>query len=92
MDGMSAVLVDAATRQLIAARYAFHKVTVFRYAIGVMNGGMTLEQARDAYRKAMANYDGIIASAVVGAQDMNQAEMAKGSTAIDEALKAAGHG
>lgn len=84
--------MEALTRQLQAARYAFHKVTVHKYALAVVRGEMTAMVARQHYDQAMANFDGIVAAAVVGAQDLNMAETAKGSSAIDEALKAAGHG
>lgn len=104
MDGMTALDSIAAkaamsvcveqlqslTAQRTAARYAFHKVTVHKYAQAALRQEMPIELAWRHYDEAMRNYDGIIESAANGAsQDMNAAEMAKRSAAIDEAVAGA---
>ena len=66
--------------QLHAARYAFHAVVKRKYK-ELMAGGTAVDKelAAEMYRKAMENYDGIIANAVSGAShDANQREMDKG--------------
>lgn len=70
---------DALKRQIRAARYAFHKVTVKRYADAVHLGQVSEEEAQHHYALAMLNYDGIIKNAASGAsQEANEADMAKG--------------
>lgn len=70
---------DELRRQLSAARYAFHKVTVKRYADAVRAGFMCEGEAHHHYALAMLNYDGIIKKAVSGStQEANEADMEKG--------------
>lgn len=77
-----------AERALTAARYVFHKVTVHKYAQAALRSEMPVELAWQHYDEAMRNYDGIVALAAKGDdQSLNQAEMAKGSKAIDEAIE-----
>ncbi len=72
--------LTALDRQLAAARYTFHKVNLKRYADAVNLGLVTIDpdgnevvvkmphdQAKEMYRMAMENYDGIIKNAVSGA-------------------------
>ena len=75
------------TLQLHAARYAFHAVVKAKYKIqlkvsqyeNINNDPAARDKASELYRKAMENYDGIIANAVSGAShDANQREMDKG--------------
>ena len=64
--------------QLDAARYTFHKVTRARYMEQIQRHG-NIEQSREMYRLAMANYDGIIKDAVSGAShEANMEDMKKG--------------
>ena len=70
--------------QLHAARYAFHAVVKHKYIdkfamVPLDEHPKARAEAAEMYRKAMENYDGIIANAVSGAShDANQAEMDKG--------------
>lgn len=76
-------------RQLAAARYVFHKVTVHKYALAAVRGEMSLEFAQAHYDEAMRNYDGIVANAVSGhSEEANAAEVAKGAAAVAEAVEA----
>ena len=79
-------------RRLAAARYVFHKNQVKRYADAVNLGLVVIdpegnevvvkmppEQAKEMYKMAMENYDGIIKNAVSGASaEANQASMDAG--------------
>ena len=56
-------LTDA-ERQLCMARFAMHRVRITVYASQMMAGNLSEEQAREEYRKAMENYDQILALAV----------------------------
>lgn len=60
--------------KLRAARYAYHKQMVKRYGDAVESGQMPVEQAREMYRLAMENYDGIIENATSGASEKANAE------------------
>lgn len=78
--------------QLTAARYAFHRVIVYRYTLAAIKGEMSEEFARAHYDEAMRNFDDIVGRAGAGAsQEHNAADMAKGAQAIsdllDESLK-----
>jgi len=65
--------------QLHAARYAFHAVVKHKYKVEMATFTLPDAEFEAKYRKAMENYDGIIANAVSGAShDANQAEMDKG--------------
>ena len=68
--------------QLDAARYTFHKVVKHKYKEEPIVGTQHKRPAdvgEIMYRKAMANYDGIIRDAVGGAShDANMKDMAKG--------------
>lgn len=72
--------------RLQAARYYVHKLRVHQYAQMVNRGEIPLEAALKRYADAMRNYDQIIDSAGGNEQDANQAEMAKGASAIEEQL------
>ena len=68
-------VLEAFNMRLDAARYTFHKVTKARYMEQIQRHG-NIEQAREMYRLAMANYDGIIKDAVSGAShDANMKDM-----------------
>ena len=65
--------------QIHTARYAFHKVVKARYNERALMAGYSHEEAREQYRLAMANYDGIIEDGKSGGfGEGNQAEMDKG--------------
>ncbi len=69
----------ACMAQLHAARYTYHKQICKRYGDQVTSGQIPVEQGRVMYVQAMANYDGIIASAVHGhLTEPDQADMDKG--------------
>lgn len=69
----------ALNHQLHAARYAYHKQVSKRYGDMTTSGLMTVEEARERYRLAMLNYDGIIEVAADGhLTEADEADMAKG--------------
>jgi hypothetical protein len=70
---------DGRDHQLHAARYAFHKVVVTRYANEVNAGRMPVEQAREMYGLALLNYDELIESSESGSvTDSDDLDMVKG--------------
>jgi hypothetical protein len=72
-------LLEQKDRQLICARYTFHKVIWSRYKEMVGRGQMTEGQAKSAYQKAMLNYDGIVNGAIDGASvEANVKDMERG--------------
>ncbi len=52
--------------QLHTARYAFHKVWCKVYADAVQRREMSVEEAREHYRRSMENYDQLIKEAGPG--------------------------
>lgn len=75
----------------IAARYAYHRLVAHRYAVGVASGAMSLDEAHEHYRRAMENYDGIVANAKNGQpQAANIEDMDKGAAVIDEMVSTFG--
>jgi len=75
---MSAEIINEKLHQLHAARYTFHKVTQTRYILEHQMG-LPEDQAAEKYRRAMANYDDIIAHALTGASyEANDVDMARG--------------
>ena len=65
-------------RQLLNARYVFHKLVWTRYR-EYETQGMSKGEARQRYRMAMRNYDQIIESGIDGAScEANQKDMDKG--------------
>ena len=72
-------LLTARDHQTHAARYVFHKVTVKRYGDAVATGIITRDQGEEMYRRAMENYDEIVAAAAGGAlTPANEADMEEG--------------
>ena len=71
-------LLEQKDRQLLCARYTFHKVTQAKYKEMSLQG-MPKELANEHYKRAMANYDSIVAGAIKGSScEANQADMDKG--------------
>ena len=71
-------LLEQKDRQLLCARYTFHKVTQSKYKELVL-AGLPKEMAKEHYVRAMANYDSIVTGAIKGAScEANQADMDKG--------------
>lgn len=82
MDGVS-----ESDRQLAASRYYVHTLRVYQYAMAVIRGVMTLEQAKATYDAAMRNYDGVIALAPTGhCEEANASDMAMGADAVEAAV------
>ena len=71
------------------ARYVVHAIRASQYAILVLNGQITEEDARREYDNAMANYDQIIADGGT-AYEASMKEMAKGADAVTEIIQRAG--
>jgi L-asparaginase II len=80
-DGVDVLVAQIRKRDdcLHMARYAFHKAAAARY-YEKMAAGMSLEHAREMYRLAMANYDGLLNVAATGyaQRDANNIDMHKG--------------
>ncbi len=70
------VVINRKGNKLHAARYAYHKQIKHKYTVLMV---MPIEEAREHYRLAMENYDGIIEDAANGhLTEANEADMAKG--------------
>lgn len=71
--------LTAKDNQLHMARYIFHKVRCKNYLDALQSGALTVEQAREMYRRAMEDYDRLIAGAVKGTSNApNQADIDEG--------------
>jgi hypothetical protein len=57
---VSAGQLTAMANKLAGARFAFHRVVHTRYHEAVQRRELTPEQGKEAYRKAMNNYDDVI--------------------------------
>lgn len=85
------VELESLKLQLRAARYAFHAVTAHRYAEAAVRRLMGQAEAVENYRRAMANYDGIVAAAPSRTNEAgNDAEMAKGGDSVIERIRQMG--
>ena len=77
-------------RRLRASRYYVHKLLAHKYALGVFEGRMSVDDACSAYDEAIRNYDGVIQCADSGnSKDAMEDDMAKGHDAILEMLEKA---
>lgn len=68
------------TNKLRMARYAMHKIRLRDYGLAVLAGKKTEAQAAEEYRKAMENFDQIIALAETEPERMEavESDMARG--------------
>ncbi len=79
LEPVAAESIKEMEAQLHAARYAFHKVTCKRYGDMAVAAILSLDEARERYRLAMVNYDGIIEVAANGhLTEADEADMGRG--------------
>lgn len=75
------------SNELRVARYAMHMVRAVQYAGLHLQGHLSEDEAQEEYKKAMENFDQIVAGAADRTIAAEEREMAKGSFAVTEMIE-----